>query len=184
VERLSARRLVGVALGFAGVATMIGPAALGRFDPTNLAELAVLAAAASYACAGLWGRRLRHLPTESAAAGMLAGSSLLLLPAAALLERPWRAMPGVDSLAAVAALALLGTAVAYLLYFRLLARVGPTNLLLVTFLLPVVALALGAVFLGETVQRAELAGFALILAGLAAIDGRLFAPRADLRTSC
>ena len=181
-ERLTPRRLLGVALGFAGVAAMIGPAALRRFDPTDLAELAVLAAACSYACAGLWGRRLRHLPTDIAAAGMLAGSSLLLLPAAALLERPWRAVPGIDSLAAVAALALVGTAVAYLLYFRLLARVGPVNLLLVTFLLPVVALALGAIFLGEGVQPAELVGFALILAGLAAIDGRLFA-RAGLRAT-
>jgi drug/metabolite transporter (DMT)-like permease len=174
-ERLTLRRSSGVVLGFAGVAVMIGPAAFGRFDPTNLAALAVLAAACSYACAGLWGRRLRDLPTAVAAAGMLAGSSAILLPVAAFLERPWRAAASSSSLAAVAALALIGTVVAYLLYFRLLVRVGPTNLLLVTFLLPVVALALGAIFLGEAVQPAELAGFALILAGLAAIDGRLFA---------
>jgi drug/metabolite transporter (DMT)-like permease len=182
-ERLSLHRLAGVALGFAGVAVMIGPATLRRFDPTDLAELAVLAAAFSYACAGLWGRRLRHLPTELAAAGMLAGSSLLMLPAAALLERPWQAEANASSLAAIAALALVSTAIAYLLYFRLLARVGPTNLLLVTFLLPVVALALGAMFLGESVQPGELAGFLLILTGLAAIDGRLLAAVGKSRAS-
>jgi drug/metabolite transporter (DMT)-like permease len=96
-----------------------------------------------------------------------------MLPAAAILEHPWTASPTMTSLGGIAALGLLSTAVAYLLYFRLLARVGATNLLLVTFLLPVVALALGAAFLGERVPPIDLLGLALILAGLAAIDGRL-----------
>ena len=174
-EKLTARRATGVLLGFLGVAALIGPAALARFDPTDLAEVAILGAACSYAFAGLWGRRFRALPVEVAASGMLLGSTAILLPIALIVEHPWAVQPRLDSLAAIAALAVIGTAIAYLLYFRLLARVGPTNLLLVTFLLPVVALALGAGFLGERIHPAELFGLLLIMAGLAAIDGRLVA---------
>lgn len=174
-ERLTKRRAAGVGVGFLGVAVLIGPESLRHIDPTDLAEIAVLLAALSYACAGIWGRRLRGLPVEVAASGMLAGSALLLLPAALILEHPWRVLPSAGSLAALAALGCLSTAIAYLLYFRLLRRVGPTNLLLVTFLLPVVALALGALFLAERVEMRDLIGLLLILAGLAAIDGRLLA---------
>ena len=173
-ERLTLRRLAGVGLGFLGVAVLIGPESLRHLDLTNMAEIAVLLAAVSYAAAGIWGRRLRELPIEVAAAGMLGGSTLLLLPLALLLEHPWHISPTPASLAALAALGALSTAVAYLLYFRLLRRVGPTNLLLVTFLLPIVALGLGAVFLGERIATGDLAGLALILLGLAAIDGRIF----------
>jgi drug/metabolite transporter (DMT)-like permease len=173
-ERLTLRRLAGVGLGFLGVAVLIGPESLRHLDLTNMAEIAVLLAAVSYAAAGIWGRRLRELPIEVAAAGMLGGSTLLLLPLALLLEHPWRISPTPASLAALAALGALSTAVAYLLYFRLLRRVGPTNLLLVTFLLPIVALGLGAVFLGERIATGDVAGLALILLGLAAIDGHIF----------
>jgi drug/metabolite transporter (DMT)-like permease len=174
-EPLTVRRLAGVGIAFLGVGLLIGPGALARLDPTDLAELAVLAAGCCYACAGLWGRRFRALPTEVAAAGMLVGSSAILLPLALGLEHPWSVVPSRASLAAIAGLAVFSTAIAYLLYFRLLARVGATNLLLVTFLLPVVALALGTLILGEQVQPFDLLGLGLILAGLAAIDGRLLA---------
>lgn len=174
-ERLTPPRVAGVALGFLGVAVLIGPESLAFLDPTDLAAIAVLLAALSYAGAGIWGRRLSALPIEVAASGMLAGAALLLLPAALILEQPWRVLPAPGSLGAIAALGALSTAAAYLLYFRLLRRVGPTNLLLVTFLLPLVALALGTVFLGERVQLRDLAGLFLILGGLAAIDGRLLA---------
>ena len=171
-ERLTPRRLAGVALGFLGVAVLIGPEGASHLDPANLA---VLLAAISYAGAGIWGRRLRELPIEVAAGGMLTGAALLLLPAALILERPWRVLPSTASLGAIAALGALSTPVAYLLYFRLLRRVGPTNLLLVTFLLPIVALALGTIFLHERIESRDLAGLLLILGGLAAIDGRVIA---------
>ena len=174
-EGLTPRRLAGVALGFFGVAVLIGPESLSHLDAANLAEFAVLLAAISYAGAGIWGRRLRELPIEVAAGGMLAGAALLLLPAALILEQPWRVMPSTASLGAIAALGALGTPVAYLLYFRLLRRVGPTNLLLVTFLLPIVALALGTIFLHERIESRDLAGLLLILGGLAAINGRVIA---------
>jgi len=174
-ERLTPRRLAGVALGFLGVAVLIGPESLSHLDPANLAGLAVLLAAVSYAGAGIWGRRLRELPVEVAAGGMLTGAALLLLPGALILEQPWHVLPSRASLGAIATLGALSTTVAYLLYFRLLRRVGPTNLLLVTFLLPIVALALGTIFLQERIEPRELAGLVLILGGLAAIDGRVIA---------
>ncbi len=174
-ERLTPRRFAGVLLGFAGVAVLIGPSALSHLDPTNIAEIAVLGAALCYALAGLWGRQFRGLPVEVAAGGMLIGSSVIMLPLAAIIEHPWTVSPGAISLAGIAALGLLSTSIAYLLYFKLLARVGATNLLLVTFLLPIVALILGAMFLGEHVQPIDLLGLALIMGGLAAIDGRLLA---------
>jgi len=174
-ERLTPRRLAGVALGFLGVAVLIGPESLSHLDPANLAGLAVLLAAVSYAGAGIWGRRLRELPVEVAAGGMLTGAALLLLPGALILEQPWHVLPSRASLGAIATLGALSTTVAYLLYFRLLRRVGPTNLLLVTFLLPIVALALGTVFLQERIEPRDLAGLVLILGGLAAIDGRVIA---------
>src|SRR5262249_46338904 len=160
---------------FLGVTVLTGRASLAHLDPTDLAEIAVLLAALSYAGAGIWGRRLRELSIEVAASGMLTGAALLLLPAALILEQPWRVLPAPASLGAIAALGALSTAVAYLLYFALLRRVGPTNLLLVPFLLPLVALAPGAAFLGERVEPRDLAGLLLILGGLAAIDGRLIA---------
>jgi drug/metabolite transporter (DMT)-like permease len=172
-ERLTMRRFAGVLFGFAGVAVLIGPSALSHLDPTDVAELAVLLAALCYALAGLWGRQFRSLPVEVAAAGMLISSSVLMLPGAAIIEHPWTVSPSAISLGGIAALGLLSTAIAYLLYFKLLARVGATNLLLVTFLLPIVALILGALFLGERVAPMDLCGLALIMGGLAAIDGRL-----------
>lgn len=173
-ERLTLRRIVGVLLGFAGVAALIGPGALSHLDPTNVAEIAVLLAAVCYALAGLWGRQFRGLPVEVAAGGMLIGSTLIMLPLAAVFEHPWTVSPSPISVAGIAALGLLSTAIAYLFYFKLLARVGATNLLLVTFLLPIVALILGALFLGEHVRPIDLLGLALIMGGLGAIDGRLF----------
>jgi drug/metabolite transporter (DMT)-like permease len=174
-ERLTPRRFAGVLFGFAGVAVLIGPSALSHLDPTNIAELAVLGAALCYALAGLWGRQFRGLPVEVAAGCMLIGSSLIMLPSAAIIEHPWTVNPSAISLAGIAALGLLSTSIAYLLYFKLLARVGATNLLLVTFLLPIVALILGEMFLGEHVHTIDLLGLALIMDGLAAIDGRLLA---------
>src|SRR5690606_33377144 len=107
------------------------------------------------------------------ATGQVTASTILLLPMMLLVDRPWRLpVPGVGAIAAVLGLALLSTALAYILFFRILATVGATNVLLVTFLIPVSAILLGIAFLAETLQVSELAGTALVGAGLAALDGR------------
>ena len=174
-ERMTAGRLAGVLVGIAGVVLLIGPAALGGLGAAGWGQLAVLGAACAYACAAIYGRRFRGLPFQVVAAGQVTCSALLALPVALLLERPWQLSPGPGTWAALLALSLLGTAVAYLIYFRILATAGATNLMLVTFLIPVSALALGAVFLGERLDWTAFAGMALIMAGLAAIDGRALA---------
>jgi drug/metabolite transporter (DMT)-like permease len=180
-ERLTPARLFGVLVGLVGVATMLAPAlADGLAGPAG-AYLACTAAALSYALAGVYGRRLRDLPALVPATGQLAASALLLAAPAALAAGSMIAFPSATASGAVVALALASTALAYLLYFRILARAGATNLLLVTFLIPVSATALGIVLPGERLAPRHWLGFALIGTGLAAIDGRL--PTALLRAA-
>lgn len=172
-ERMTAGRLTGVLLGIAGVAVMIGLDALTGLGLGVLAQIAVLAGACSYACAGIYGRRFRGQPALVVATGQVAAASLMMLPLALIVERPWSLpTPGAVTIGAVLAVAVLCTAVAYVIYFTLLARAGATNLLLVTFLIPVSAILLGTLILGETLAPTQIAGMALIGLGLAAIDGR------------
>lgn len=175
-EPLSAGKLAGIAVGFGGLAVMVGPAAAGGLDAALLAQLAVVGATVSYGCAGVFGRRFKPLPPLVTATGQLSASSLLVLPLALLVDRPWTlAAPGAEVVGAVLALALASTALAYILFFRILASAGATNVSLVTLLVPVSAMLLGALVLGEAVTGRQLLGLALIAAGLAFIDGRLLA---------
>jgi drug/metabolite transporter (DMT)-like permease len=166
----------GVLFGFLGAAVLVGPdllAGSGRGDV--IGEMSCLLAAASYALAGIYGRRFRGIAPVKIATGQITASTAVLVPLALLIDRPWLLPPPTAATwAAWLSLALLCTALAYLIYFRILATAGATNLLLVTFLLPVSALLLGAAFLGENVSLRSLAGMALIGLGLAAIDGRIW----------
>lgn len=176
-EKLTANRFTGVAIGVAGVAVLVGPAAPNDSGGYITGSAAVLAAAVSYAAAGLWGRRLRHLPPVSAAAGQVGCSTLIVLPLALALERPWRLpAPPPEVWGALAGIGLLSTSLAYLLFFAILRRAGGSNVMLVTLMIPPSAVLLGVVFLGEEVGPGQLVGMALIAAALLAIDGRL--PRA------
>jgi drug/metabolite transporter (DMT)-like permease len=175
-ERLTPRRIAGVLLGLAGVVLMIGPDTLGGLGHDVAAQLAVLAAGVSYACAGIFGRRFTGTPPLVTATGQVTASTLLILPVALLADRPW----GLTAPAACVWLALLGlaiisTALGYVVYFRILATEGATNLLLVTLLIPVIALLLGTYALDERLAPRHLGGLALIAAGLAVIDGRVLA---------
>ena len=172
-EKLTPGRLGGVAAGIAGVAVMVGPDALRGVGLGALAQFAVLGAALCYAVAGLYGRRFRAQPALVTAAGQATAATLLMAPAALVVERPWTLpVPGLATIGAVAGLALASTALAYVLYFRILKTAGATNLLLVTLLIPVAAIALGTAILGEIVTARQLAGFAIIALGLGLIDGR------------
>ena len=171
-ERITPPKAAGLAFGFAGVVVMTGGAGGGE----RVAIFGCLAAAMAYGFAGVWGRRFRRLgvPPLATAFGTVASSSLMMLPLVVMVDRPWLLpWPGQGPVLAVLALAALSTALAYLLYFRLLASAGATNLSLVTFLIPVSAVAMGVAFLNETVLTRHLAGFALIVAGLLAMDGRI-----------
>lgn len=174
-EPLTANRLGGVLLGLAGVVVMVGPSVLGDLGANGVAQIAVLGAALCYALAAIFGRRLGGIPPLTAAAGQLAASTLMAFPLALAIDKPWNLLPlSLVSWGALIGLALLCTAVAYIIYFRILATAGATNLLLVTFLIPVSSLLLGVTILGETLETGQLIGMALIGLGLAAIDGRPF----------
>lgn len=172
-ERLTRSRSLGVIFSLLGVIMLMGPSALQGLDVRNLGQVAVLTAACSYAIASLYGRRFRPLPPAVTAAGMLSCTSMLSLPAVICFDRPWLLQPDPSAWWAVVGLALTGTAMAYLIFFRLLAVAGATNAMSVTFLVPISALILGALFLEERIRITELAGMALVFAGLAAIDGRI-----------
>ena len=175
-ERMTPRKIAGVLLGFAGVATMIGPALLANIGTDALAQLACITASLSYALAAVWARRFRRmgLSPMSVTTGQLTAAALIMLPVALLFDQPWtQSFPPLTAVGAIVALALLCTAFGYVLYFRLIDHAGATNALLVTLLVPPVAILLGALFLSEQLAAHDFLGLALIALGLAAIDGRL-----------
>jgi len=182
-ERMTRRGAAGIAIGFLGALVLIGPGALAGLGAQSWGQFAVMGAALCYASAGIYGRRLRHLSPIVAAAGMTAAAALIMLPLAALLDRPWTASPDTATWAALLTLGLVSTAFAYILYFRILASAGATNVLLVTFLVPVTALLLGILILGEEITLTALAGMAMIFGGLAVIDGRLLQRLFAVRTA-
>lgn len=175
-ENVTRNKVVGVVVGFVGVAIMIGPDVLADLGQNVVAQFAVLTAAFLYAVAGIFGRRFHAAGVAPlvASAGQVTMSALILLPIVLFVDGP---IPlnnvGVDTWMSVAALALLSTALAYILYFRLLRSAGPINLMLVTLLIPVSAIVLGVFLLGETIRPIEIVGMSVIALALIIIDGRL-----------
>lgn len=171
-EKITAAKAAGLALGFAGVVVMMG----GALAQDVWASAACLGAAFSYGLAGVWGRRFKRLGVAplTTAFGQVTCSTVILLPVWLWLDAPWRLpLPDAPVIGAVLGLAALSTALAYLIFFRLLDSAGATNLSLVTFVIPVSATLLGVVVLSEPLAARQMAGFALIACGLAAIDGRV-----------
>lgn len=181
-EPLTSQKLIGAALGFLGVAVIMGPSTLTSFDPRNLAQLAVLAAAFSYALASVWGKLfLAGQPPLMNALGMVVGSTVLMLPLVFYVEGMPRLDLSAEVWCALIGIAVLSTALAYLMYFDILRRAGSANLMLVTLLIPPVAVGLGTGFLGETLSREAFLGFLVIGLGLVMTDGRLFKVIANRR---
>jgi len=172
-ERLTANRLAGILIGWVGVAVLIGVDSLRGCGAHLIGQIAILGAALSYAFAAIYARRFRGMSPTVVSAGMLCGSTVMMLPLAFLIEQPFSLTPGATTLAALLSLAVISTAFAYIIYFRLLASAGATNSLLVTFLIPVSAILLGVLVLGERPGWNAFGGMALIFVGLIAIDGRL-----------
>lgn len=174
-ERLTSRKVIGVVLGFLGVCTAIGLSALTSFDVRSLAQLAVIGGTVSYAVSAAWARvTLASQPPLVAAAGMLTCSSVIMLPAAFAVEGGVPFDMSLRGWSAVGYYALVSTAIAYLLYYRVLAMVGSGNALLVTLMIAPVAIMLGALVRGEQLGLNAYAGFALLGLGLLILDGRLY----------
>lgn len=177
-EKLSAQKLGGCALGVLGTAVLIGPGAFVKSDIPFWALVLPVLAAMSYGFGATYGKRFRDVPPPVTAAGQLTASSLITLPVAVFAEHPWMLpMPSFEVVLAVLGLALLSTAFAYILFFRIMSVAGATNTSLVTLLVPPGAILLGALFLGERLGMEDMAGMALIGAGLVVLDGRIL-PRA------
>jgi drug/metabolite transporter (DMT)-like permease len=174
-EPLTAKKIVGALLGIAGVAFIMGPSALTDFNPSNLAQLAILGATLSYAFAGVWGKTALAGQTPLMnALGMLVGSTVLMIPIVLVFDGPPNLELSASVWGALLGIAALSTALAYVLYFAILVRAGTANLLLVTLLIPPFAIGLGVLFLGEKMGPDAWIGFAIIVLGFAVTDGRIF----------
>ncbi|MGL3106014.1 DMT family transporter [Bradyrhizobium sp. BR 1432] len=184
-QTISGRKLIGVALGLAGVAVTMGIDALpGIGTAAPLAQIAVLGASLCYALAPIWGQRFLALPAIVTAAGAMSCAALLMVPAAAVLEQPWTLVPpSAEAIAAVTALAVICTAFAMVIYFRLIHTLGPLGTTSGSYLRAGFAVALGTAWLGERFTWSSLAGMALILVGVVAVTVPWPAPNAKGPTS-
>ena len=176
-ERFSKQKLFGVLLGLVGVIVMVGPDSLAGISRNLGAQLAVLGATLSYAFASVFGRRFAaaKISPLHTALGQVTVSSFILVPLALMIDTPWAsALPSQATIFAILGLAVLSTAGGYLLFFNILERAGATNVSLVTLLIPPSAIAMGMLFLEETLQGIHFIGLALIILGLLSLQGRLF----------
>lgn len=173
-EKATGLKLGGVLAGLIGVAILMGPDAISGLGSNLAAQLACVLAAVSYAFSGLIGRRFRGVSPLVAATGQLTASTLMMLPIVFVMHPPWTLpVPTQTAFLALVGLALISTALAYLLFFRIMRTAGPSNVMLVTFLIPVSAILLGSGLLGEDLLPRHFAGMAAIFVGLALIDGRI-----------
>ena len=173
-ESLTINRIIGVVLGVVGVAVLRGFEGPFEFNQT-LGIALCLAGTLSYGFAALWGRRfLAGVPPLKSATCQLLCSTLIIAVVVCIIDRPWTlTMPSQGAIWSVIALAVFGTALAYIVFFKILVQAGASNVMLVTLLIPITALLLGNVFLGEQIQAKEVIGALIIGAGLLFIDGRL-----------
>ena len=176
-EKATPTRILGTLVGMAGIVVMVGPAAMKGLSDNLLAQIACLVSTTFYSFAAIYGRRLSQsaLTPMSVATGQTITASLIMLPIMLIVDQPWAmAMPRLDSTMAALMLALISTALAYTLFFRLIDRSGASNAQLVAFVIPVFAVLLGSLLLNEKLTAGQAGGAVLIAAGLVILDGRLF----------
>ena len=177
-EKATPARIIGVLTGMAGIIVMVGPAAMKGLSNNLLAQIACVISTIFYSLAAIYGRRLSQttLTPMAVATGQTVTATILMIPIVLLVDQPWTmATPRLDATLAGLTLALLSTALAYTLYFRLIDRAGASNAQLVAFLMPILAVILGIAFLGEHLNEGQIIGAVLIAFGLMIIDGRLLA---------
>ena len=167
-EQLTRRRLLGVGVGFAGVAVLVGAEALSEFGGAQLlAQLAVLVATLSYAVNAVYTKRLPPIDTLVVATGSLIAGTVMLLPVVLVLEQPWLAHAQLDAWLAAIALGVFATGLATWVYFKVVSDCGPGFLSVINYLIPAIAFAAGVVFLGEAARPSQFVGLLVICAGIA-----------------
>jgi len=180
-ERLSVSKVVGIGFGFSGVLVLFGPAAFAG-GASLLGMTAGLTATICYAFGSVYSKRLKCNPPMINATGQVFYGTLWIFPAVMFLDQPWTLpTPGLEPWLAMLGIGFLSTTLAFFLYFRVLQTAGASNVVLVTFLVPVSASGLGIVFLGEELAVQHITAYLLIAAGLAVIDGRIVAKLGRLR---
>lgn len=175
-ERMAPNKAVGILFGFLGVITLLGGDILNGGGIASLGMAACLGAALAYGFAGVFGRRFKtmDLSATQVAFGQLVATTLMMVPIVSWVDQPWSLpMPSLNTIASVVALAIVSTALAYVIFFRILASAGAVNVALVTLLVPVSAILLGTFILGEELALQHYAGMLFISLGLLAIDGRI-----------
>ena len=175
-EKINPRRLLGVLTGMGGVGLMMGLDSMESSGFHLLGQSAILLAAFSYGLAGVYGKRFAQLeiPPLATATGQLCASSMILIPLTLWIDQPWTmTIPSIEGMGSLLGIALLSTALAYVIYFRLLKTAVATNLLLVTLLIPVSAIILGIFLLDEMLEPQHLSGMAVISLGILIMDERL-----------
>ena len=168
-EAVTARKLFGVVAGITGICLIVGLEALGGFGDALLAQLAIVAATVCYAGAAIFGRRFKTLdPSVPAAGSMLCGTAILI-PASLAIDQPWQLAPSMESLLALIALSVLSTALAFTIYFRLLHTLGSVGTTSQAYLRVPIGVAIGVLFLGETLASTAWLGLACVVLGVAAM---------------
>lgn len=179
-EDVGLPRFVGAVLGLLGIVVIVGVNALSGLGDDAVAQLAILAGALLYACAAIHGKRFGQLAPMVTASGTMIWASLVLVPAALLMEQPWTLTIHPRSAVAAAALAAFSTAGALLIYFRLAGTIGSMGVASQSYLRSAIAVALGVVFLGEPLSRSLAIGATVIIAGTILINKRPAARRRPL----
>lgn len=177
-EKATPARIIGVFLGMTGIIVMVGADAMKGLSNNLLAQIACIISTLFYSFAAIYGRRLSQtaMTPMVVATGQTMMAALFMLPVVLIFDAPWHmSAPGWAPTLAALTLALFSTALAYILYFRLIDRAGASNAQLVAFIMPVLAIILGIAFLDETLTGQQVAGGALIALGLLVIDGRVWA---------
>jgi len=168
-DRPTLRRLFGVGAGLAGICLIVGFEALNGLGHSLLAQLALVAASVCYGCAAMFGRVFRGLDPMVPAAGSLLSGAAMLVPVSILVDRPWTLAPSAASMAAVLALAVLSTALAFTIYFRLIRTLGPMSTAAQAYLRVPIGVLIGVAFLGERLAPTAWAGLACVVAGVVAM---------------
>jgi drug/metabolite transporter (DMT)-like permease len=178
-EVVTRRRLVGVGAGFAGICLIVGVQALEGLGRELWAQLAIVAATVCYAGAAIFGRGFKGLDPIVPAAGSLICGASILVPASLVLEQPWTVTPSLDSVLALLALSVFSTALAFVIYFRLVQTLGSVGTTAQAYLRVPIGVAIGIMFLGEQLSTTGFVGLVCVIAGVAAmtISERLAAPK-------
>lgn len=170
-ERMGLRKLVGIGLGLAGVVAVIGPSLLGGLGEHAVAELITLCGPLAYAVGAVLMRRSRHIDPVAITTGMFLVATLVLVPVALLLEQPWRLSPGAATGGWLGLMVVFGTILPAALNYLLVQRVGATRASVAMFLMPMIAVLVGSMFMGERLQAAAFVGMGLILLGSVIVNG-------------